>query len=243
VKRLAGADWSSVETLHSEFTSSQGAGMSTDERAAIQLWLSAISEARSMFEAASPEHAAGFARRVRLKNAPGGEIIMRLVAPSRTESQDPSGPYLLYMQEREVQVGDVAPLWARRRPDRPWEVWAQIVGTPPENQIVGLSFQEAAELARELHCELPVLTEWKHAAQSLQLEGPLGFEGGVWEWCGGSTLGSAPLIAGGCWLDRDPRVHETSPQAESLTGPSHFGTIGFRLCKRFEVPREAFGEN
>lgn len=240
VERLVRADWAALDDLRGAFEREGRTAMAVEEQARIGGWLDATSAAREMFEVLSEEYVGGFPKRVRLKNAPGGEITMQLV------TMPGSSPYVLYVQEREVQVGDLAPLWTRRRADRPWEVWTEIVGAAPAQQAVGLTLPEAQELAQELGCEIPLLSEWQRAATTLQGASGMSFEGGVWEWCSDASADSAPQIIGGCWLDRDPDVSAVAPAAhshDSRAGPTQFGTIGFRLCRRFEVPKEAMREN
>ncbi len=47
-------------------------------------------------------------------------------------------------------------------------------------------------------------------------------------------------VVGGCWHDYDTEVQAVGIEPrESTAAPARFGTIGFRLCKRFSVPSEA----
>jgi formylglycine-generating enzyme required for sulfatase activity len=152
---------------------------------------------------------------------------------------------LVYIQEREVQVADIETSWShtrvsRRRGDKPWELWSEITGAPPRNQVVGLDLTEAAELANDLGCEIPTLAEWRRAVDQIPDAQDMDFVGGVWELCSDGAEQSAVTIVGGCWHDHDADVQAAGIKTvESTTGPARFGTIGFRLCKRFSVPSEA----
>ncbi len=147
---------------------------------------------------------------------------------------------LVYIQEREVQVADIQTLWSSRRGDQPWRLWSEITGPPPRDQVVGLQLSEAAELASDLDCEIPTQAEWRRAVGQIPDAKAMDFVGGVWELCSDGTEQSAVTIVGGCWHDYDAEVQAAGISTdESRTGPARFGTIGFRLCKRFSIPSEA----
>ncbi len=147
---------------------------------------------------------------------------------------------LVYIQEREVQVADIQTLWFGSRADQPWQLWSEIIGSPPRNQVVGLNLAEAGKLANDLGCEIPTLAEWRRAVGQIPNAQAMDFVGGVWELCSDGAEQSAVTIVGGCWHDYDAEVQAAGIRTdESMTGPVRFGTIGFRLCKRFSVPSEA----
>ena len=197
--------------------------------------------AEKLFEPASSEFLCGFPLRATLRNAAakratpaGGPMMFHLL----TLPGSPAN--LVYIQEREVQVTDIQALWFGSRADQPWRLWSEITGVPPRNQVVGLNLAEAAELAGELDCEIPTLAEWRRAVGQIPDAKTMDFVGGVWELCSDSAAQGAVTIVGGCWLDHDAEVQAAGIGAdESTTGPARFGTIGFRLCKRFSVPGEA----
>ncbi|MCH8964800.1 MAG: hypothetical protein IIB58_07565 [Planctomycetes bacterium] len=252
VARLAGATSGEIDSIESDFTSEHTRvsglrqDMSDDEREKIQRWIAALRSAGELFEPASSEFFCGFPLRATLRKASakraspaGGPMMFHLL----TMPGSPAN--LVYVQEREVQVADIETLWphtraSRRRGDQPWRLWSEITGAPPRNQVVGLNLGEAAELANELGCEIPTLAEWRRAVEQIPDAKDMDFRGGVWELCSNSTQESAATIVGGCWHDDDAEVQAAGIKTiESMTGPARFGTIGFRLCKRFSVPSEA----
>ncbi|MCH8964661.1 MAG: protein kinase, partial [Planctomycetes bacterium] len=164
VARLADATSGEIDSIESDFTSGHTRvsglrqDMSNDEREKIQRWIAALRSAEQLFEPASPEFLGGFPLRATLRKAAakratpaGGPMVFHLL----TLPGSPAN--LVYVQEREVQVSDIETLWSRRRGDQPWRVWSEITGAPPRDQVVGLIVAEAAELARELGCEIPTL--------------------------------------------------------------------------------------
>jgi len=234
IKRLANATADEFGNIESEFTSGLRQDMSNDERERIQGWIAALRSAGQLFEPASSESICGFPLRATLRKAAAKPMTFHLL----TMPGSPAN--LVYVQEREVQVADIETLWSRRRSDQPWRVWSEITGSPPRNQVVGLNLAEAADLANELDCEIPTLAEWRRAVEQIRDAKAMDFVGGVWELCSDSAEQSAVTIVGGCWHDHDTEVQAAGVKTnESTTGPARFGTIGFRLCKRFSVPNEA----
>ncbi|MCH8968831.1 MAG: hypothetical protein IIA66_06920 [Planctomycetes bacterium] len=243
--RLTSATADGIDSIESDFTAGLRQDMSDDERERIQRWIAALRSAGQLFEPASSEFLCGFPLRAALRKAvakratpAGGPMMFHLL----TMPGSPAN--LVYVQEREVQVADIQTLWphtlSRRRGDQPWRLWSEITGAPPRDQVVGLNLVEAAELANELDCEIPTLAEWRRAVEQIPDAKDMDFVGGVWELCSDSTEQSTVTIVGGCWHDHDADVQAAGIKTvESTTAPARFGTIGFRLCKRFSVPSEA----
>jgi hypothetical protein len=251
VARLVGASGDEIDGIESEFRSGLEQDMSNDERERVERWIAALRSAGQFFEPASSEFLCGFPMRATLRKSAAEPMMFHLMTM-------PSSPTnLVYIQEREVQVADIQGLWpqtsaSRKRGNQPWRLWSEIVGAPPRNQVVGLTLAEAAELANGLACEIPTLAEWRSAVRQIPDAKAMDFVGGVWELCSDSAGQSAATIAGGCWHDQDAEVLAAGMNSpprrsglgggeidESRTGPALFGTIGFRLCKRFSIPSEA----
>jgi len=145
---------------------------------------------------------------------------------------------VVYMLEREVQVSDVAAHWSSS--NKPWEQWQAIVGSPPADQVVGITLSEAQKLAADLGCEVPMLTEWRSAVGHIPAAAEMGFFGGVWEFVSDATDDGVPLIVGGCWYDDDEVLSDFDSRPPApLRRQSRFGTVGFRMCKRFAIPEQA----
>ena len=48
------------------------------------------------------------------------------------------------------------------------------------------------------------------------------------------------MIVGGCWYDDDEALADyASMSPAALRRQSRFGTVGFRMCKRFHIPEQA----
>ncbi|MCH8914031.1 MAG: hypothetical protein IIA33_10750, partial [Planctomycetes bacterium] len=244
IARLTDATADELDNIESDFASGLRQDMSNDERERIQRWIAAVRSAGELFEPASSESLCGFPLRVTLRKAAakratpaGGPMMFHLLTMPAAAG---SSSNLVYIQEREVQVADIQKLWFASRADQPWRQWSEITGAPPRNQVVGLNLAEATELANKLGCEIPTLAEWRRAVEQIRDAKAMDFRGGVWELCSDSADQGAVTIVGGCWHDHDAEVQTASSgTVEATTGPARFGTIGFRLCKRFNVPGEA----
>ena len=93
--------------------------------------LTAIHAAKDLFEPRSTDFSNGFARQAVLKSASDASMPFHVVfIPG-------AGSNVVYMLEREVQVDDVAAHWSSS--DKPWEQWQAIVGSPPADQVVGIT--------------------------------------------------------------------------------------------------------
>jgi hypothetical protein len=240
VRRLRSAHWPGLTDIEKDFSRTAARDMSVLERDKIERWIAGLREARDLFEPLSEEHLAGFPLRAALRGSGDRQLPFRLVAVPGTDNR------VVYMLERELQrddLGSAAPGAGSR--------WETLVGSPPSGQVVGLGFDEARDVARGFGCTLPDLDEWLAAARAAgdtpEQPGAQAFYGGVWEFCDEASPGGGhPLVVGGCWYDFDAQLLEAGlprPPIRRLEARlERFGTVGFRLCKRFSVPPEALQE-
>ncbi|MCG3137044.1 MAG: hypothetical protein HJJLKODD_00885 [Phycisphaerae bacterium] len=231
VQRLTNLSWSSAGELTVEFRAQAGRDLNNEERTTLIQWFDAVDQISNRFEPLEEERLAGWPRRLRLT---GSAMTFRLIKP--LSDSDP----LLYVQEQEVTVADVLKYW--RRADRPWELWKELVGATPQEQVVGLSYDEALALAQQFGGRLPTRAEWLRAAaavdETTEQPGSAHFFGGVWEFCQPDPADSTPLIMGGCWYDLEgPRV--IAPTSRAIQRQLKYGTIGFRWCQPVTLPPAA----
>lgn len=232
VERLRNTDWEQISSIEADIQDTPQGDLSPQERQELRQWLAAIQAAKDLFEPRSADFSNGFARQTVLKGT--SEVSM----PFHVVFIPGAGSNVVYMLEREVRVADVAAHWSSS--DRPWKQWEAIVGLPPADQLVGITLADARKLAADMGCELPTLSEWRSAAGGIPAAAEMGFGGGVWEFVDDATDDGVPLIVGGCWYDGDGMSADSSArQPAPIRRQSRFGTIGFRMCKRFAIPEQA----
>ncbi len=241
IDRLRSAPWADHAEIRRDFEASARQDMTLQEQQNFAAWLEALEQLGASFDAVGSESTAGFPLRVQLKHTAGFPMIFRLI---RLEQGDPDLRYLL---EREVCVSDVyrpaSEVGAQDRPpywteaDRPWETWAEIIGRPPRDQVVGLSAAQAEAFAQALGCQLLTCDEWWQVRHRDDADS-LGFPGDVWEYCRepGGDDGGAVVAVGGSWLDRDPEVLSAGHRPPDTVPVERHGTVGFRLVRRITLP-------